>query len=985
MTKTNKIVDIQNEVEKANKLITKLELKTSTSLQNENEIRKETNLELVKKVTLINKLPKLDKKHGKRMLNNSYDYYLSSYKITFYKEYIKNLNNPILKNDAKRILNGKISTLKNFLNDQYDDYEFTLLNNNIQLNKNKTKNYSKSLQAKHNKDVKKENKRLANLQSKIKELFSDISIEEIPQISSIKILSYNMPNLSKEEQIKLKEVVKQNNLKVDTLYKYYICKAKLTAYSHFNSNLKKNNNNYLRTINEQQELIDSLSSQYNYEISKYYKEQELKFLENLQITKNKEFDNQLSAYKLSTNESNENNLIELENEQKQLQSDIQKMSIECNNLPSSSRSHKKLQLSIALQHSKLEQLTKEIEYVKENIDPSKFKQADKIYSQKHKFNKSIKQKQKNAGSKKHAFSRLLELIKPFKVTLILICGVIVISSLCQIASPVLINTFLSEDFLHNFVQDDGKVILLNVIKMGITMITIYLFIFIFNFLTEFITSKLGGLISYSLRNKVKTKIDRLPLSYFDQTQIGDLLSKVTNDIDLISSSIHTIISESLKAAFLLVCVVTAMFVVQWQLAFIAIATIPFALIVVVFIAMKSQKEFIKVQKITGKLNAEIEEIYSGFKVVKLYNQESKVNFDFSVQNTRLQRSSLKSQFLSGCIMPLMNAIHYIAYALICVVGGVLGAASTIVSFMIFLNQFQMPIQQMSQISSTFQQTFAASNRVFEIIDSKEEIPDTDESIIAKNIHGEVSFENVKFSYNPENPLIEDLNLKVNKGDSIAIVGPTGAGKTTLVNLIMRFYDVTGGSLKIDDVDIRDYDRNSIRKRIGMVLQDTWLFNGTIAENIAYGKHNATMEEIIDAAKRARVHHFILTLENGYDTIINEEGTNISQGQKQLLTIARAIISNPEIMILDEATSSVDTRTEKALQDAMQETLKNRTSFVIAHRLSTIKNSKLILVMNKGHIVEQGNHEELLKKGGFYADLYNAQFLGTTNDTSTTNS
>ena len=327
------------------------------------------------------------------------------------------------------------------------------------------------------------------------------------------------------------------------------------------------------------------------------------------------------------------------------------------------------------------------------------------------------------------------------------------------------------------------------------------------------------------------------------------------------------------------------------------------------------------------------------------------------------------------IHPFLTLIHNIGYVFICVVGGILKAANSIVTFFVFLNLFQQPIQQIAQITNVIQQTAAASERVFEILDAKEEIPDCVDALDASNIEGKVDFDNVDFSYTPEVPLIENLNLHINPGESIAIVGPTGAGKTTLVNLIMRFYEITGGQLLIDSKPIDSYNRASMRKSIGMVLQDTWLFNGTIADNIAYGRPEATREEIIEAAKEAHAHHFIELLPQGYDTILNEEASNISQGQRQLITIARAILSNPRIMILDEATSSVDTRTEKALQDAMNNIMKERTSFVIAHRLSTIKNAKIIIVMNHGHIVEQGNHKELLEKGGFYADLYNAQFMG----------
>ena len=418
-----------------------------------------------------------------------------------------------------------------------------------------------------------------------------------------------------------------------------------------------------------------------------------------------------------------------------------------------------------------------------------------------------------------------------------------------------------------------------------------------------------------------------------------------------------------------------MFVIDWRLALIAFATLPVSIVIALFIAMKSQKLFVVQQRTLGQLNGQVEEVYGGFKVIKLFSKEKDVNEKFVNKSAELCNAGQKAIFFTGMIQPFLNLIHNIGYVFICVVGGILKAANSIVTFFVFLNLFQQPIQQIAQITNVIQQTAAASERVFEILDAKEEIPDCVDALDASNIEGKVDFDNVDFSYTPEVPLIENLNLHINPGESIAIVGPTGAGKTTLVNLIMRFYEITGGQLLIDSKPIDSYNRASMRKSIGMVLQDTWLFNGTIADNIAYGRPEATREEIIEAAKEAHAHHFIELLPQGYDTILNEEASNISQGQRQLITIARAILSNPRIMILDEATSSVDTRTEKALQDAMNNIMKERTSFVIAHRLSTIKNAKIIIVMNHGHIVEQGNHKELLEKGGFYADLYNAQFMG----------
>lgn len=588
---------------------------------------------------------------------------------------------------------------------------------------------------------------------------------------------------------------------------------------------------------------------------------------------------------------------------------------------------------------------------------------------------------RKAKDTKGTLLRTVKMLKPFRVSIIIIMLAVTISTVFSILAPVFMYQYFSAEYIAKMFNVNlltYKIESINTKEFFEPFIVIgssYIIAALFSFIAEFSTAKLSGSVTYSLRKQTKEKIDKLPLSFFDKTTNGDFLSRVTNDIDTISSSLQQIINQLFKGVFQLIGVTIAMFVIDWRLALIAFATLPVSIVIALFIAMKSQKLFVVQQRTLGQLNGQVEEVYGGFKVIKLFSKEKDVNEKFVNKSAELCNAGQKATFFTGMIQPFLTLIHNIGYVFICVVGGILKAANSIVTFFVFLNLFQQPIQQIAQITNVIQQTAAASERVFEILDAKEEIPDCVDALDASNIEGKVDFDNVDFSYTPEVPLIENLNLHINPGESIAIVGPTGAGKTTLVNLIMRFYEITGGQLLIDSKPIDSYNRASMRKSIGMVLQDTWLFNGTIADNIAYGRPEATREEIIEAAKEAHAHHFIELLPQGYDTILNEEASNISQGQRQLITIARAILSNPRIMILDEATSSVDTRTEKALQDAMNNIMKERTSFVIAHRLSTIKNAKIIIVMNHGHIVEQGNHKELLEKGGFYADLYNAQFMG----------
>lgn len=503
---------------------------------------------------------------------------------------------------------------------------------------------------------------------------------------------------------------------------------------------------------------------------------------------------------------------------------------------------------------------------------------------------------------------------------------------------------------------------------------------IFSLIMGLVMSGVSQKTVRDLRREVDDKLSRLPLKYFDLHPHGDILSRVTNDVDTISTTLQQSLTQVLTAIITIIGYIIMMLTISHVLTLIVIATLPLYVATTATIAKKSQKHFIAQQKELGALSGHVEEMYTGHKVVKVFGHEKDSIEEFEAINKRLQNAGWRAQFVSGIMFPMMNFISNIGYVGISIVGGIwitksLLGLGDILAFIQYSRSFTMPIVQTANIANVIQSTVACAERVFEIIDEEEEIADSSDAIVLENPRGEVKFEHVNFQYKEDVPLIKDMNLEVNKGDTIAIVGPTGAGKTTLVNLLMRFYEINSGKISIDDVDIRDIKRSELRKIFGMVLQDTWLYNGTIKDNIAYGKETATFEEIVSAAKAAHADHFIRTLPEGYDTVLNEEGTNISQGQKQLLTIARAILADPRILILDEATSSVDTRTEVLIQKAMANLAKGRTSFVIAHRLSTIRDAKLILVMNNGSIIETGNHKELIKKGGFYADLYNSQFSG----------
>ena len=501
-----------------------------------------------------------------------------------------------------------------------------------------------------------------------------------------------------------------------------------------------------------------------------------------------------------------------------------------------------------------------------------------------------------------------------------------------------------------------------------------------NYVTQYTMAGVAQRTVCDMRRDMNDKLARLPLRFFDGQTHGEIMSRMTNDIDNISMTLQQSLGQLITSLVGIVGAIVMMFTISWLLTLICLLTLPLSFFVTATIARLSQKNFAAQQMELGLLNGHVEEMYTGHKIVKAFGHERKAIDQFNRINERLYSAAWRAQFVSGIIFPLMNLMNNIGYVLICVVGGIMVTRrrielGDITAFIQYQRMFTMPIGQTANIVNILQSTVASAERVFEVLDEAEEVPDTAAVATIPAPRGEVRFENVRFSYKKDVPLIENLNIAVRPGQTIAIVGPTGAGKTTLVNLLMRFYEIDDGRITVDGVDIRDLKRAELRKLFGMVLQDTWLFNGTIRDNIAYGREGATDAEIVRAAKAAQADHFIRALPDGYNTVLNEEASNISQGEKQLLTIARAFLADPPILILDEATSSVDTRTEIYIQKAMTELMKGRTSFVIAHRLSTIRNAELILVMNNGSIIETGTHEELLAKRGFYADLYNSQFAG----------
>ncbi|MCD6546166.1 MAG: ABC transporter ATP-binding protein [Thermotogae bacterium] len=585
---------------------------------------------------------------------------------------------------------------------------------------------------------------------------------------------------------------------------------------------------------------------------------------------------------------------------------------------------------------------------------------------------------------KGTLKRLLIYLKPFSVGIIIVLALTVTSTVFNILAPKIMGKAITRIFQGVMAKmihlPNAHIDFAYVGKILLTLIIMYLLSALFNYLQQYIMVGITQKTVRRMREEVMEKLTKVPLKFYDSRSHGDILSRVTNDIDNISNTLQQSLIQVVSAVITIVGVIIMMLTISPWLTLVTIATLPLSIFSTAFIAKRSQKYFKQQWTTLGRLNGHVEEMYGGHIIVKSYNYEEKSIKKFKNLNEELYQSSWKAQFMSGIIMPLMNFIGNLGYIIISVVGGVFVTKrmieiGDIQAFIQYSRQFTQPIVQVASIFNLLQSTIASAERVFEVLDEEEEIPDKPDALELTHTDGNVKFEHVYFSYRKDKKLIEDLNIGVQSGQTIAIVGPTGAGKTTLVNLLMRFYEIQGGRITIDGLDIRDIKRYNLRKLFGMVLQDTWLFNGTIRENIAYGKDDASFEEIVKASKAAHAHHFIMALPDGYDTVINEEATNISQGEKQLITIARAFLADPDILILDEATSNVDTLTEIYIQKAMHDIMKGRTNFVIAHRLSTIRNADTILVMNEGQIIEKGTHDELIRKGGFYADLYKSQFLG----------
>lgn len=586
---------------------------------------------------------------------------------------------------------------------------------------------------------------------------------------------------------------------------------------------------------------------------------------------------------------------------------------------------------------------------------------------------------------KGTLRRLIGYLKPFKVQLIAVFLTAIVSTIFTIVSPKIMGkatTKLFEGIMLKLKGVPGASIDFTYIGQIIfLLIGLYLLSAIFSFIQQYIMAGIAQNLVFSLRNELNDKLNRLPLKFFDSKTHGEILSRTTNDVDNISTTLQQSITQLITSVITLIGVIVMMLTISPLMTLIVILTLPLSIVATMKIARKSQGFFKGQQVALGKLNGHVEEMYTGHKVIKGFGYERKSIAEFNKINEELYESGWKAQFISGMIMPLMSFINNIGYVLVSVVGGLLVTKRAIEigdiqAFIQYARQFAQPIMQTANITNIIQSTIASAERVFEILDEEEEIPEVIKENLLHDHEGGVQFKDVSFGYSETEIVIKKMNIEVAPGQTVAIVGPTGAGKTTLINLLMRFYEINEGQILVDDIDIRDLKRGNLRSMFGMVLQDTWLFNGTIRDNIAYGREGATETEIIDAAQAAYADHFIRTLPDGYDTIINEEASNISLGQKQLLTIARAILANPTILILDEATSSVDTRTETSIQKAMKRLMHGRTSFIIAHRLSTIRDADLILVMKEGSVIEKGNHLELLKQNGFYAELYYSQFIGS---------
>ena len=574
--------------------------------------------------------------------------------------------------------------------------------------------------------------------------------------------------------------------------------------------------------------------------------------------------------------------------------------------------------------------------------------------------------------------KLLKLLANHKLPVIIALLGGIAATILNIIGPLLLGDSVDAIQQQIQVRLSGQQIDMSAIgKTLLILLAVYVGSAIFTFVQNYTMAGITQTVVRDMREKINQKISKLPLKYFDSNTKGEILSRIMNDIDNISNTLQNNFTQIITSTATLIGVLAMMIYVSWEMTLITLSVIPACLIVALFVAKRSRKYFRAQWDRTGELNGHIEEMYNGHNIVKVFGHEKEAIDEFNEINEELYTSSRKAQFISGTIMPFLNFINNIGYVMICVAGGVyvfkrLITLGDVTSFITYSKMFTQPISDLGNIANNIQSSLASAERVFILLEQEDEPEETVEYDLPTP-KGEISFENVEFSYSPDKPLIRNFNLHVKPGQLIAIVGPTGAGKTTIVNLLMRFYDINSGSIKVDGIDIRKLSRAQLRKTFGMVLQDTWLFKGTVHDNIAYGNMDASEEDIKNAAISAKANSFISTYADGYNMALEEDGTNISQGQRQLLTIARAVLANPAVLILDEATSSVDTRTELLIQDAMEELMKNKTSFVIAHRLSTIRKADMILVMNDGQIVETGKHQELLDKGGFYSELYKSQF------------
>ena len=578
--------------------------------------------------------------------------------------------------------------------------------------------------------------------------------------------------------------------------------------------------------------------------------------------------------------------------------------------------------------------------------------------------------------------KLGQRLSSYKIAIIIVMIFAIGSTIFSIVGPKILGNATTEIYtgLMNKINRTGGIDFAKIGKIILFALGLYGVSALFSMIQSYIMAGVAQKVTYKIRNELTEKINKLPMKYFDKRTNGEVLSIITNDVDTLSTGLNQSITQIITSIFTIIGILVMMISISWEMTIVSLLILPISGVILKKVIGKSQKYFVKQQEYLGHVNGQVEEVYGGHNIVKVFGREEQAIKEFEKENEELYKSGWRSQFLSGLMHPLMNFVGNVGYVAVAILGGYFAVkgrikVGNIQSFIQYNKQFTQPIGQVAQISSTIQSMIAAAERIFEFLGEPEEVEDVKNPVSTEGLKGNIEFKNVHFGYDPEKIIINDFNAKVKDGQKIAIVGPTGAGKTTMVKLLMRFYDVNSGEILLDGYNIKDFKRGELRKMFGMVLQDTWLFGGTIKENIKYSNPDATDSDVIKAAKAAHIHHYIKTLSKGYDAKINEESTNISAGQKQLLTIARVILADPKILILDEATSSIDTRTEQQIQAAMDNLMEGRTSFIIAHRLSTIKNADLILVMDHGDIVEQGTHEELLAKGesGFYYKLYNSQF------------